>query len=37
MIKVMVLKVVVLILIIVAGYLIATNDEPYDPNDDSWI
>lgn len=37
MIKVMALKLVVIILIVVAGYLIATNDDPYDPNDDSWI
>lgn len=33
----MTLKIVVIILIVVAGYLIATNDDPYDPNDDSWI
>lgn len=33
----MILKFVVCVLIVVAGYLIATNDDPYDPNDDSWI
>lgn len=33
----MILKFIVLLIMVIGGYLIATNDTPYDGNDDSWI